>query len=107
LLLLLLWRHCTVTPTPNWLCPLQLRSMCGSNLLVLLLGLLDAVHQQRLQIIATAQLSCVGGPQLPQLLALTLQGPLQLLQDALIASIVLLLLQVLWPCSHRPGMVCV
>jgi hypothetical protein len=60
-------------------------------LLVLLLGLLYAVQQQCLQLVAAAQLSSVGCTQLPQLPAFTLQCLLQLLDDSLAAGIGMLL----------------
>jgi hypothetical protein len=47
--------------------------MCCLCLPVLLLGLLYAVQQEGLQLVAAAELACVCGTQLPQLLALTLQ----------------------------------
>jgi hypothetical protein len=60
--------------------------MCCLCLLVLLLGLLDAVQQQGLQLVAAAKLSSVGCSQLPQLPAFTLQCLLQLLEDSLTAG---------------------
>jgi hypothetical protein len=61
-------------------------------LLVLLLGLLYAVQEKCLQLVAAPQLSRVCCAQPPQLLTLTLECFLQLLDDVLTGLLLSLLL---------------
>jgi hypothetical protein len=63
------------------------------GLLVLLLGLLYAVQEKGLQLVAPPQLSRICCAQLPHLLALTLECFLQLLDDVLTGLLLPLLRQ--------------